>query len=292
MSNRDPTPYVAAEVRAGRLVRVCPACNEHIVEHTDHEGLVSNRFAEHYRAEHPVEPEPKKQRMYVLAPESGPGDRHTIGRIACEHAQKSLSGDGVECQLVDRFEDLPESTPTVLAAHVILSSWAREGDPPHFREIRWYERDGDKLVFTPTEKQSLAYAQASRRLMDARYVLLDRHREELPTFADDGGDFDAAWERFRARTEPLERAITNDLDKAQDAARSQFYTGRTEWLATINDAICAADVSEDEIGAKREWFDAREAEAREAVTTQARKQSPGRSSGRSRPRAARGQARP
>jgi hypothetical protein len=251
-------------------VRVCPVCEEHIVEHTDEEGMVTNSFAEHYEAEHAAEPESAKLRLHVLGAQpakGGSGIRDTAGinRSALDHVRKQPFERDVEWQLVDRLEDLPEGAPVVQASHVLLAGFASDSDAPHIREIRWFKREGDHLVFTPTERQLAAYDQASRKLMDARFVLLDRHRDELPTFEvdEDIRGTEAAleeYDKFRAEAKPLEEVITTELDAAQDVARRQFFTGATEWLATIDDALTAANVSEAEIRAKREWFVAREAE--------------------------------
>jgi hypothetical protein len=94
---------------------------------------------------------------------------------------------------------------------------------------------------------------------------LDRHRDELPKFEveEDITGTEATlegYDRFRAQTKPLEDTITKDLNTAQDVARHQFFAGAIEWLATIDDAITAANISDDEIRAKREWFSAGEAE--------------------------------
>lgn len=270
MSNKNPAPFVPAEVRHGRLVRLCPVCKEHIVEHTDEEGMVTNSFAEHYEVEHAAEPEPEVLRLYVLGaqPAKGrPGIRDTSGinRSALDHVRRQPFEHDVEWQLVERLEDLPEGAPVVQASHVLVAGFARDSDPPHIRQIRWFKREGDHLVFTPTVQQLAAYDEATRRLMDARFVLLDRHRDELPKLEveeDITGTEDTleAYDRFRAEAKPLEDAITKDLNTAQDVARHQFFTGAIEWLATIDDAITAAKISDDEIPAKREWFVAREAE--------------------------------
>lgn len=113
--------------------------------------------------------------------------------------------------------------------------------------------------------------------MDARFVLLDRHRDELPKFTVvhdvKGTDrFAEAYDQFRAEIEPLEDAITADLTAAHDAARDQFHTGQLEWLATINDAITAAGISEADIEAQRKWFQAQEAKFKK--TTSSRKKRP------------------
>jgi hypothetical protein len=268
MSDKNTVPYVPAEVRAGRLVRVCPVCHEQIAEHTDGEGFVSNMFVRHYETEHPAEPEPTPRRLYMLTPQGGPGDPQTLGELALDSARKVFPRDEFELQLIDRVEDLPEDAPVLQASDVLVAGLS---DNPHERQIRWYKRDGERLVFTPTAKQHEAYDQATRRIMDARFVLLHRHRDELPKFtvADDIKGTDRAleaYEEFRTEVKPLEDAIMADLTAAQEAARHQFFTGRLEWLPTINGAIAAADVSEEEIDAQRRWSEAREAEIERATT--------------------------
>jgi hypothetical protein len=93
MSNTNPAPFVPAEVRHGRLVRVCPVCKEHIVEHTDEEGVVTDSFAEHYEVAHAAEPEPEALRLYVLGAQpakdrSGIRDTSGINRSALDHIRR------------------------------------------------------------------------------------------------------------------------------------------------------------------------------------------------------------
>ena len=207
----------------------------------------------------PPEPEPAKPRVYVLAE----GERsEPTAHIALEHAQKQWPE--ADCVLAWRLEDIPEDHDTcfVLANHIVISGFS---DDPLDRQVRWFRRKGDKIQFALTRKQSAAFDHAARRLADARWVLLDRHRDDLPKFevADEIKGTDAAmtaYDEWRERTKPLEDAITVDLHKASDAASHSFYRGETSWLATINDAIAAAGISEAEIQAKQAQLEAREAE--------------------------------
>ena len=249
---------------------VSAQCARNTSSSTPMKGVVMDSFAEHYEVAHAAEPEPEALRLYVLGAQpakdrSGIRDTSGINRSALDHIRRQPFERDVEWQLVERLEDLPEGAPVVQASHVLVAGFARDSDPPHIRQIRWFKREGDHLVFTPREQQLAAYDEAARRLMDARFVLLDRHRDELPKFEveEDITGTEAsleAYDKFRAETKPLEDAITKELDTAQDVARHQFFTGAIEWLATIDDAITAANISDDEIRAKREWLVAREAE--------------------------------
>lgn len=85
-------------------------------------------------------------------PQGGPGNSRELGRIALDSARRTFANanEDVELQLVDRVADLPEGAPTLRAGDVLVAGLS---DDPHERQIRWYKREGDKLVFTPTAKQ-------------------------------------------------------------------------------------------------------------------------------------------
>jgi hypothetical protein len=101
---------------------------------------------------------------------SGIRDTSGINRSALDHVRRQPFEPDVEWQLVERLEDLPEGAPVVQAAHVLIAGFARESDPPHMRQIRWFKRERDHLVFTPTKQQLAAYDEATRRLRDARFA--------------------------------------------------------------------------------------------------------------------------
>lgn len=158
MSNAHPTPCVPVELLGGRLVRVCPECKEQIGERTDDEGIVSNNFAEHYGTEH-AEREPERQRGYVLAPQPGddgepglsPDTLRNVSHLVVNIVKKQIPD--LDWQLVHRLEDLPEGAPALMAAQVVRGSWQMDGDDPLVRQVRWFRRKEEHLVFTPTPAQ-------------------------------------------------------------------------------------------------------------------------------------------
>lgn len=251
-------PFVRPELRDGRLVRVCPDCGEEIVEHTDENGMVSNRIAEHYQADHPAAPEPEKQRCYVLAvqPKAGgglPSDaRDGVSDVVLRQVREQLPD--LEWQLVDRFEDLPEEAPVIQAADALRGMWSSDSDPPQVKQVRWCQRRGDELVYTPTKKQIDEWDAASKRARDFRGAWVERHRHQLPTF--DGGsveDFDGWYPGYRER----EQELTREFDAQVGIARNQFFTGEWRWADTLEAAVVALEIPEDEAQQYRERMDER-----------------------------------
>jgi len=58
----------------------------------------------------------------------------------------------LDWQLVHRPEDPPEGAPAVMAGQVIRGGWQSDGDDPQLRQVRWYRREEDRLVFTPPRR--------------------------------------------------------------------------------------------------------------------------------------------
>lgn len=274
MSKENPTPYVPVEVVRGRLVRVCPVCKQQIGERTDDEGMVSNNFAEHYEAEH-GEQEPERQRCYVLGlqprddGEPGPG-REALRNMSyqvLEIVRRQIPE--AEWDLVHRLEDLPEGAPALQAGEVLRGSWHRDGDDPQLRKIRWYRREGDRFVFTPTQAQLDEWDAARDRAGDVRAALIERHRDELPAFV---GDSVADWEEYYAERKRQEAEIAKGFDAQREAAAAQFYRGDHRWLATLEAAIGKLGIPEEEVEELRARMRARleEAEARLRSSNRAR----------------------
>ena len=168
----------------------------------------------------------------------------------------------LDWQLVHRFEDLPEGAPVLEAGQVLRGSWTREGDDPQLRRVRWYRREENHLVFTPTKAQFAEWEAARERARDVRAALIERHRDELPTFT---GDSVAAWEEYYAERTRLEDEIAKDFDSQRDFVTQQFYRGNYRWLATLNAAINGLGIPEDEVEELRARTQARIAEAEAAL---------------------------
>lgn len=251
---RISTPYVAPEMLGGRLVRVCPECRGDIVEVTDAAGMVSDNFTTHWEAEHQEQP-PERQRCYVIAfqprtdgdsglpPEAARNmSRHILGMVKERMPE-------VDWELVERVDDLPDDAPALIAYEVLRGSWQSEGDDPQMRKVRWYRREDDHLVFTPTTAQWSEWDAASERARDVRAALIERHRDELPRF---GGKTVAGWERFSKRLMREEDVIAASFDEQRDAALKQFLRGEYSWQATIETAIAELAIPDDEVDALRE----------------------------------------
>jgi hypothetical protein len=267
MSKARPTPYVPVELLGGRLVRVCPECKEQIGERTDDEGIVSNNFAEHYGAQH-AEQEPERQRGYVLAlqprddgePRLGPDASRNVSRMVVDIVKKQIPD--LDWQLVDRLEDLPEGAPALMAGQVIRGSWQMDGDDPQARQVRWYRREKDHLVFTPTPAQLDEWDAARDRGRDVRAALIERHRDALPKFT---GVSVAAWEAYCGERKLREDEIAKEFDTQRGAATDQFYRGDHSWLATLEGAIRELEIPNQEVEELRAGSEARLADAEAAL---------------------------
>jgi hypothetical protein len=213
-ATKHPTPYVPVDVLGGRLVRVCPECHQQIGERTDDEGVVSNHFAEHYETEHRQQ-EPERVRGYLLAASEF---HQRISHIALKQVKKQLPE--MDWQVVARAEDLPEGAPVLLAEQVLTGSWARETQDPLECQIRWYRREGDRIVFVPTPEQ-LGQWEQFRAACNVR----------APRGVDNEPKLTAVLDAFDAC-----------VDAAQQLAKLEFYSGATSWMATLkaplrNDAL-------------------------------------------------------
>jgi hypothetical protein len=246
---------VSPEVIGGRLIRVCPECQEHVVERTDDDGMISNNFADHYEAAHPPEQEPERQRCYILElkprddgkPGIGAQAARDVSRQALRWVEKQIAE--VDWALAPEVADLPEGAPTILAGQVLAAGFSND---PTEKQIRWYKRDRDALVFTPTLKQIDEWDEASERARHVGHVLVDRHEDEKPRFTSGNVDY---WERFyEEEFRPWAADITNDFDEQKATASHEFWTGQACWLATLNAAIDAAGVSDEEIEASRAQY--------------------------------------
>jgi hypothetical protein len=267
MSKARPAPYVPVELLGGRLVRVCPDCKEQIGERTDDDGVVSNNFAEHYGAQH-TEQEPERQRGYVLAlqprddgePRPGPDALRNVSNMIVDIVKKQVPD--LDWQLVHRLEDLPEGSPALMAAQVIRGSWQMDGDDSQVRQVRWYRRDEEHLVFTPTTAQLDEWDAARDRARDVRAALIERHRDALPSFT---GDTVAEWEAYYGERKLREDEIAKEFDAQRDAAMDQFYRGDHSWLATLEGAIRDLEIPDREVEELRARTEARLAEAEAAL---------------------------
>jgi hypothetical protein len=267
VSDGHPAPYVPVEILQGRLVRVCPECKEQIGERTDEEGIVSNRYAEHYIAEH-AEPEPERHRGYVLAlqprdgaePRVGPEALRNMSHMVVDIVKKQIPD--LDWQLVHRLEDLPDGAPALMAWQVIRGSWQMNGDDPQVRQVRWYRRKEEHLVFTPTPAQLDEWDAACDRARDVRAALIERHRDNLPKFI---GDSVADWEAYYGELKQREDEIAKEFDTQRDAAIDQFYRGDHSWLATLEAAIRELEIPDQEVDELRAKTEARLAEAEAAL---------------------------
>jgi hypothetical protein len=263
VSNEHPTPYVPVEIIGGRLVRLCPACRQQIVERTDDDGIVSLNFDEHYETEH-GEKEPERQRGYLLAlqprdggkPGPSPEALRGTSQMILEMVKRQIPE--LDWQIVYRLEDLPEGAPALEASQVLRGSWQREGDDAQLRQVRWYRREQDSLVFTPTMAQFDEWDAARDRSRDARAALIERHRDHLPVFA---GTSLEDWDEYSVDCKRQEDKIAKDFDTECEAATRQFYRGDYRWLATLSAAITTLGIPEDEVEELRYRTEARIAEA-------------------------------
>jgi hypothetical protein len=267
MSKELPTPCVPVELIGGRLVRVCPDCKQQIGERTDDEGIVSNNFAEHYEAEH-AEQEPERQRGYVLGlqprddgePGPGPEALRSASYVILDIVKKLLPE--LDWQLVHRLGDLPERAPTVMAGQVIRGIWQTDGDDPQLPQVRWYRREENRLVFTPTRAQQDEWDATRGRALDVRAALIERHRDELPEFT---GASLADWDQYYVERRRQEDEIAKDFDALRRAAVDQFYRGDYRWLTTLEAAIGDLGIPEEEVDELRARKQARLAEAEAAL---------------------------
>lgn len=265
-------PYVSVEVLGGRLVRVCPECRNEIVEVTDADGMVSANFTAHWEAAHQEQP-PERQRSYVIGFQpraddtSGlpPEAARNLSRHVVDMVKKQMPE--VDWELVERLEDLPEGAPALIAYEVLRGSWQTEGDDEQMRKVRWYRRDGEDLVFTPTSSQWSEWDAASERARDVRAALIERHREELPKFR---GKTVAGWERYCKRLMREEDVIAASFDAQRDAALQQFLHGDYRWQAMLETAIAELAIPDDEVDALRERTRKRLAEAEALLEAQTR----------------------
>jgi hypothetical protein len=270
LSKPHPTPHVSAEVIGGRLVRVCPVCKQQISERTNEEGLVSNDFADHYEAEH-REHEPERQRCYVLAlqprddgdPRPRPQALRNVSHLVLDLVKEQMPD--VDWHLVHDLHGIPERAPVLDAGQVLRGAWQREGDDPQLQQVRWYRREGDHLVFTPTEAQLEEWTGAREWTADVRAALLERQRDALPEFSGDGV---AAWEEYYAARKRQEDEIAKAFDAQRDAATKQFYRGDYRWASTLEAAIDDLAIPEDEIKELRARTQARLAEAEASLRTE------------------------
>jgi hypothetical protein len=119
--------------------------------------VLSNNFAEHNGTEH-AEREPERQRGYVLALQAGddgepgpvPDTLRNVSHLIVNIVKKQIPD--LELQLVHRLEDLPEGAPALMAGQVIRGSWQMNGHDPLVRQVPWYRREEEHLVFTPTQR--------------------------------------------------------------------------------------------------------------------------------------------
>jgi hypothetical protein len=246
---------------------VCPECKEQIGERTDDEGVVSDNFAEHYAAAH-AEREPERQHGYVLAlqprddgePLVGPDAMRNMSQMVVEIVKKQIPG--LDWRLVHRLEDLPEGLPALMAGQVIRASWQMDGDDSQVRQVRWYRREAEHLVFAPTAAQLDEWDAARDRARDVRAALIGRQSDALPKFT---GDTVAEWEAYYGKRKLREDEIAKEFDAQRDAAMDQFYRGDHSWLATLEGAIRELEIPHQEVEELRARTEARLADAEAAL---------------------------
>jgi predicted RNA-binding protein len=124
-----------------------------------------------------------------------------------------------------------------------------EADDPRLRMVRWYRREAESLVFTPTSQQWIEWDSASERARDVRAALLERHRDELPKFK---GKTVAGWERYYKRLKKEEDVIAEIFDTQREIALKQFLCGDYRWEATLRAAIDELAIPEGEVDELRE----------------------------------------
>lgn len=184
-------------------------------------------------------------------------------RLILEMVKKQIPE--LDWQVVHRLEDLPEGAPVLEAGQVLRGSWQREGDDSQLRQVRWYRREQHSLVFTPTKTQLDEWDAARDRARGVRSALIERHRDQLPTFA--GRSLDD-WDAYYAERKGQEDEIAKDFDTEREAATHQFYRGDYRWLATLNAAISDLGIPEDEVEELRTRTEARIAEAEATLRTE------------------------
>lgn len=251
---RQSSPYVAAEVVGGRLVRTCPECRDEIVEVTDSVGMVSNNFAAHWEVEHREQP-PERQRCYLVGfqprtdgmPGPGPDALRDLSRHILAVVRERMSE--VDWELVEHVADLPEHAPALIAYEVLRGSWGVDGDNDQVRRVRWYRREGEDLVFMPTSAQWSEWDAASERARDVRAALMERHRDELPKFR---GKTVAGWERYYKRLKKEEDKIAASFDAQRETALEQFLCGDYRWESTLRGAIDELAIPNEEVDDLRE----------------------------------------
>jgi hypothetical protein len=246
-----------------------PGVQEQIGERTDAEGVVSNNFAEHYGAQH-TEQEPERQRGYVLAlqprddgePRPGPDALRNVSNMVVDIVKRQIPD--LDWQLIHRLEDLPEGAPALMAGQVIRGSWQMDGDDSQVRQVRWYRRDAEHLVFTPTTAQLDEWDAARDRARDVRAALIERHRDALPKFT---GASLADWEAYYGERKSREDEIAKEFDVQRDAAMDQFYRGDHSWLTTLEGAIRKLEIPDQEVEELLARTEARLADAEAALRT-------------------------
>jgi hypothetical protein len=145
-----------------------------------------------------------------------------------------------------------------MAGQVMRGSWQMDGDDSQARQVRWYRREEEHLVFTPTPAQPDEWDAARDRARDVRAALIERHRDALPKFT---GDSIADWEAYYDELKRHEGEIAKEFDTQRDAAIDQFYRGDHSWLATLEGAIRDLEIPDQEVEELRAKTDARLAEA-------------------------------
>jgi hypothetical protein len=148
-----------------------------------------------------------------------------------------------------------------MAVQVVRGSWQMDGDDPLVRQVRWFRREEEHLVFTPTAAQLDEWDAARDRARDVRAALIERHRDALPKFTGDGV---ADWEAYYGERKRREDKIAKEFDTQRDAAMDQFYHGDHSWLATLEGAIRELEIPDQEVEELRARTEARLAEAEAA----------------------------
>jgi hypothetical protein len=145
-----------------------------------------------------------------------------------------------------------------MAGEVIRGSWQMDGDDHQVRQVRWYRRKDEHLVFTPTTAQLDEWDAARDRARDVRAALIERHRDGLPRFT---GDSIAAWEVYYGEWKRREDEIAKEFDAQRDAAMDLFYRGDHTWLTTLEGAILELGIPDQEVEELRARTEARLADA-------------------------------
>jgi hypothetical protein len=167
-----------------------------------------------------------------------------------KHFPRQHEGTPIEWTPVDRLADLPEGAPAVAANEVAL--WTLDDDRGGMRLAC---RQGDELVPLQSDETDEHHEQRVSELMEkdralsqrrraAGAVLVARREHKLPQLKDRTPEgFDAWWPRRKE----LEGKITAKIDAAHKRSWTRLWNGRDDYAGLLDDAIRAAEITEEEL---------------------------------------------